>query len=174
MERLSRFAIYLGIGIGVTFFTLFLVAALPSILENSVDQWERLDKSNNSEEELRAKFVEHPSYMAMYERFPDAKEEISYHGRGNGNMKVGIMNFENNNQLILDLYYNDYEDKVNANAYCNTNSDRNRMNADGLFAEDFIRNTDCLEVKDDNDDEQVETQGTVTMLPRTEDMVRID
>lgn len=174
MERLSRFAIYLGIGIGVTFFILFLVAALPSILENSIDQWERLDKSDNSEEELRAKFVEHPSYKAMYERFPDAKEEISYHGRGNGNMKVGVMNFESNNQLILDLYYNDYEDKVNANAYCNTSSDRNRMHADGLFAEDFIRNTNCLELKGDDNDKQAETQGTVTTLPRTEHMVRVD
>ena len=32
MERLSRFAIYLGIGIGLTFFVLFLVAALPGTI----------------------------------------------------------------------------------------------------------------------------------------------
>ena len=32
MKRLSRFAIYLGIGIGLTFFVLFLVAALPGTI----------------------------------------------------------------------------------------------------------------------------------------------
>ena len=162
MERLSKFAIYLGIGIGVTFFILFLIAALPSIIESSVDQWERLDKNDNSEEELRIKFQEHPAYTAMYERFPDAKEEITYHGRGNGNMRVGVMNFENNHQLILDLHYNSYENKVNANAHCNTNFDRHRMNADGLFAEDFILNTNCLDAEIDKD--SIETQNLKTSL----------
>ena len=62
---------------------------MSSIIENSADQWERLDKNDNSEEELRIKFQEHPAYAAMYERFSDAKEEITYYGRGNGNMRDG-------------------------------------------------------------------------------------
>lgn len=156
MEKLAKFAIYLGIGIGVTFFSLFLIAALPSILENSVNQWERLDRSANSEEDLVKKFQQHSAYKAMYERFPDTREEMNYRGGGRGDMKVGVMNFENGNQLILNLYYNDHEDKVNAHVNCNSNSPRN-MNADGLFAEDFIQNTDCLDIVDDVTD----TTGTM-------------
>ncbi len=158
MERLSKFAIYLGIGIGVTVFVLFLIAAVPSILENSVRDWERLDRGTHSEEELRAKFAEHPSYEAMYERFPDAKEDFTHYGRGDGSMRVGVINFENNNQLILELDYHDHGDKVRARAYCETESDRDGLYADSLFAEDFIRNTDCLELTD-GDSKPVESQG---------------
>ncbi len=150
MERLSKFAIYLGIGIGMTVFVLFLIAALPNILENSVRDWERLDKSGYSEEELRAKFTEHPAYKAMYERFPDTKEDFTYYGEGDGSMMLGVINFENNNQLMLDLNYHDYEGKVRAGAYCNTESGRDGFYADELFAEGFIRNTDCLELTDDD------------------------
>lgn len=68
-------------------------------------------------------------------------------------MMVGVMNFETNSQLILDLSYNDYEDDVYAHAYCNTESNDNNMHVDELFVEDFIRNTDCLELTDNDDDD---------------------
>jgi len=148
MERLSRSALYLGMGIGVTFFVLFLIAALPFIIESSWRQWERLDISDGSQDEVYEKLVSHPAYVAMYETYPDAKEEFSYHGNDNGNLRVGIMDFETHNQLTLNLYYNTYEDRVDANAYCSTQGDRQTPNIDRLFAEDFIRNTDCLEITD--------------------------
>ena len=155
MEKLSKFAIYLGIGMGVTFFVLFLFAAIPGIIQNSIQQWEQLDNQSKSEEELKAKFEKHAAYQAMYERFPDAKEELTYHGGGNGNMRVGVMNFETNKQLILDMYYNSYEDRVTAAVNCIGNNSEG-MNTDTLFAEDFIKNTNCLDVTDPN----VDSQGT--------------
>ena len=60
MERLSRFAIYLGMGIGVTVFVLFLVEVLPHTLENSARDWERLDGGNYSEEETACKACRPP------------------------------------------------------------------------------------------------------------------
>ena len=150
MERLSKFAIYLGMGIGMTVFVLFLISVLPYILEYSIDEWERLDRDDASEEEeLRVKFAEHPAYVAMYERFPDAKEEYSYLGGNDGWMIVGVMNFDSGNQLVLHMYHDNYENKVNINAYCNARSDSDRQDTEGLFVEDFIRNTNCLELKDD-------------------------
>ena len=143
MERLSRFAICLGIGVGLTFFVLFLVAALPGILDSSVREWERLDKSGTGEEELRVKFSEHPAYAAMYERYPDANEEFDYYGRGDGSMTVGVMNFETDAQLTLSMYYDRHRDSIRADTRCSTPSDHRDI--DGLFAEDFIRATDCLE-----------------------------
>ena len=170
MENLSKFAIYLGIGIGVTFFILFLIVALPSIFENSIQQWERLDKSNKSDEELRKKFQEHPAYKAMYERFPDAKEEIIHHGRGNGNMKVGVMNFENGNQLVMDMYYNDYDDRVEAHVNCRSNVGERNMGADGLFAEDYIKNTNCLEMEEDH----TSSQGTIVTIPHSNGVITLN
>lgn len=157
MEKLSKFAIYLGIGIGITFFVLFMIAALPGIIQNSIQQWEQLDNQSKSEVELKSKFQKHAAYQAMYERFPDAKEEITYHGGGNGNMRVGVMNFETNKQLILDMYYNMYEDRVTANVNCIGNNSEG-INTDTLFAEDFIKNTNCLDVTDPN----VGSQGMMT------------
>ena len=159
MEKLSRFAIYLGIGIGVTFFALFLFAALPSIIENSTNQWERLDNQSRSEEELRSKFQEHPAYQAMYERFPDAKAELNYQGGGNGNMRIGVMNFETKNQLILDMYYNQYDHRVNANINCITNNSNFNQGVDSLFVIDYIKNTNCLEIVTAS---SVDSQGTMT------------
>lgn len=163
MERLPKFAIYLGMVIGMTVFVLFLVSGLPYILEQSINNWERLDRSDASEEEIRAKFAEHPSYVAMYERFPDAREEFSYREGDNGMMSVGVMNFDNGNRLMLNMYYNAHDDRINVSADCNADSDSHRQIADGLFAEDFIRNTNCLELEYDS--RQVETQDTVTVLP---------
>ena len=164
MEKLSKFAIYLGIGIGVTFFSLFLYTALPGIIENSANQWERLDRSNNSEEELRKKFKKHPAYNAIHERFSEVREELNYHGGGSGNMRVGVMNFENGNQLILNMYYNDYDDRVEAHVNCEIPNSRG-MSADGLFAVDFIKNTNCLEVESEITDTVAEynPDGVVTL-----------
>jgi len=146
MERLARFALCLAIGVGVTFFVLFLIAALPSIIESSWREWERLDRGDGSQDEIYEKLISHPAYAARYEVHPDAREEFSYRGSGDGNLRVGIMDFETHNQLMLDLYYNTYEDRVDASAHCDTQEGRRGLNAHGLFAEDFIRNSDCLRV----------------------------
>jgi hypothetical protein len=149
MERLSKFAIYLGIGMGITLFVLFLYAAIPGIIQSSTSQWEQLENNRKSESELKAKFQKHPAYFAMYERFPDAKEEFLYQGGGNGNMRVGIMNYETNKQMILEMYYNNYEDRINASVSCMGNNSESTY-ADSLFAEDFIKNTNCLEIVSDS------------------------
>ena len=80
----------------------------------------------------------------MYERFPDAREDFTHDG-DSGRMTVGVMNFESNTQLMLNLNYYGHEDKVHAGAQCETESGRDGLYVDSLFVEDFIRNTDCLE-----------------------------
>lgn len=151
MERLSKFTIYLGIGMGVTVFILLMISILPFILEQSMNQWERLDRNPSSKEELRAMLVEHPSYAAMYERYPDAKEEFTYHAGNHGSLSVGVMNFDTNNKLRLNLNYDEYNDSVNAYARCDSDTDRHVSSADGLFVEDYIRNTKCIEWTDSGD-----------------------
>lgn len=145
MERLARFALYLAIGIGITVFGLFLFSILPHIIENSWRDWERLDEGDASSDEIYAKMTAHPAYLAMYEVYPDAKEEFTYIDKWDSRIQVGVMNFETQNKLVLNLDYSEYKSKTDAYVHCDTSEDRPRMSADGLFAEDFIRNTDCLE-----------------------------
>ena len=121
MERLTKIAFYVGIGIAVSVFALFLISFLPFVIGNAGNEWERLGDAGRSDGEILAKFQEHPAYVAMYERFPGAVEKVAYHEDGGGSMEVGAMNFENNSQLVLQTHIND------------------------LFAESFIRNTDCLD-----------------------------
>ena len=91
---------------GVTLFSLLLFAVLPSIIQNAGSDWEQIVNSGDqSDEKLLAIFESHPAYIAMYETYPDAKQELNSRGRGNGILQVGIMNFETNNQLVLEMYH---------------------------------------------------------------------
>ena len=144
MERLSKIAVYMGMGMGMTLFALLLVSVLPNIYQNSVHEWESLDEGFISEEDARAMFEEHSAYVAMYERFPDASEKFSYNGR-NAEMMVGKMNFENNHSLTLDLYYSHNRENVRASVHCSIPDGPHNKSANDLFAEDFIRDTDCLD-----------------------------
>ncbi len=145
MEKLSKIAVYMGMGMGVTLFALLLVSALPGVYQNTVHEWESLDEGFISEEGARAMFEEHSAYVAMYERFPDASEKFSYNGRNNAEMMVGKMNFENNHSLTLDLHYSSNRENVRAFVHCNIPDGPHNKSANDLFAEDFIRDTDCLE-----------------------------
>lgn len=149
MERLPRFTIYLGISIGVIIFGMFLYSVLPHMIQNSANDWERaIGNISDSEEKLMAKFTAHPAYIAFYETYPNAKEEFENRSRGNGNLNVGIMDFDTGNQILLDMYYDTWDDRINVNVRCMIVNDEGRhddnLRADGLFAEDFIRNVDCL------------------------------
>lgn len=144
-----------------------LYTFLPMMIQNN--QWENLDGFNISEEELLKKFQAEPAYLAFYDRFPDASEELNYNRHG-GDMQVGAVNFEKNNQLRLHLNYNQYDERINVNVNCDTQSNNSRnMYADGLFAIDFINQTNCLELE--SSETNVESHYT-TELPGG--IIRID
>ncbi len=145
MERLTRWVIYIGMGIGLSLFTLLLFVSIPFLLEHPLEQWQKIgDDKDSSKSELQAKFQGHPAYKLMYERFPDAKEEMSYYGEKSGRMRVGVMNFDTNNYLVLHLNYRSHEDLVEAHVECMNISDVTSETVDSLFAEEFIQNTGCL------------------------------
>ena len=147
MERLTKIAFYVGIGIAVSVFALFLISFLPFMIGNAGNAWERLGDTGRSDGETLAKFQEHPAYVAMYERFPGAVEKVAYHEDGGGSMEVGAMNFENNSQLVLHMYA--YSNNVSADATCINDAMDRQTHINDLFAESFIRNTDCLDTVGD-------------------------
>ena len=138
MERIRRLAYYLGIGMAVTLFVLLLIAAVPNLVQDA--DYAGTDARTNAE--LLAMFTTHPAYSAMYERFPDAAEEFEIHGRGDGSLRVGVMDFESGTQLIL--YMNVHGRNVYANIEC-IDIEEPRVVVDGLFAVEYIKITDCLE-----------------------------
>ena len=146
MERLTKTAFCVGIGMAVSLFALFMVAALPGIIKSAANQWDELGDTGKSEAELLARFQGHPAYAAMYERFPDAVEEVTYRGNGRSSMEVGAMNFESGSQLVLGMSI--YDDNVDIDVTCTSDARDGSTHIDGLFAESFIRNTDCLDAAD--------------------------
>ena len=143
MERLTKIAFYVGIGIAVSVFALFLIWSLPVVIGHTGNQWERLGDTGRSDGEILAKFQEHPAYVAMYERFPGAVEKVAYHEDGGGSMEVGVMNFENNSQLVLHMYI--FSNDVLTDVTCMNGARDGQTHISDLFAESFIRNTDCLD-----------------------------
>ena len=143
MERLTKIAFYVGIGIAVSVFALFLISFLPLVIGNTGNEWERLGDAGRSDGEILAKFQEHPAYVAMYERFPGAVEKVAYHEDGGGSMEVGAMNFENNSQLVLHMYT--FSNDAHVDVTCMSDARDGQTHINGLFAESFIRNTDCLD-----------------------------
>ena len=147
MERLTKLVIYLGIGMSVTLFGLLMVTVLPPIIEGAERGWNNLQK-NPSEEEIMVMFEQHPAYVAMYERFPNATQEAEFEKHGGATLRVGVINTENNNQLIVNMHYQEYTNSVSANLSCMSKSGIQYDNIDSLFADDIIKTTDCLESKD--------------------------
>jgi len=140
-------------------FALFLYSFLPHLIQN--DQWERIDGLKMSDEDLLAEFQATPAYVAFYEKYPDAKEELN-NRRSGGELQVGIANIEKGNFMKLNLYYNEYDDRINVNVSCETPNNRENMHSDGLFAVDFIKQTECLSLETDGD---VEREFTTKMSP---------
>jgi len=184
LDKLPRFAICLAIGIGITIFALFMYSILPHIIQNSSNDWDRaIGGIAASDDKILELFEVHPAYIVFYEIYPDAKQELGNRHRGDGNLQVGIMNFDTNNQLVMDMYYDKWADSIRVNVRCNImdeNGNHNRnLSADGLFVEDFIRHTSCVSgaVFTDFDDnssmnstdshyETRELEGVITIQPR--------
>lgn len=165
MDKLRTISYVVGIVITVSAFSLFLYSFLPHLIDN--DQWENLDKKDMSDAELMTEFQSTPAYQAFYERFPDAKEELNNHRHG-GELEVGVANFENNIYLKLHLYFNDYDSRVNVNVICDSSNNQEK-HADGLFALDFIEQTNCLDLEPTIDTDPLNThvdeRGIVTITP---------
>jgi len=148
MLSMQKIAFIVGMTIGVTLFALFLYLALPDMIQNN--HWGQIDVFKISDEKLLAKFQASPAYIAFYERYPDAKEELN-NNRYRGELQVGVANIEKANFLELNLSYNNYDDQITANISCETSNNRENIRANGLFVIDFISQTDCLNRESDRD-----------------------
>lgn len=147
MVTLKALAYITGLVIAITLFGLVLFSFIPNVIYNS--GWENIDRGELTAEALGEVFAEHPAYIAMYERFPDAVEEITpnTHNRG-GDIRVGHINLETGNSLILNMWYGGAGRSLHGQVVCNVSdpdSASQNLHHDLLFAANFIKSTTCLE-----------------------------
>ena len=146
MELLPKIGIYIGIFIGITCFTLFVLAVFPHVVENSARDWERISPSLTQEEMLE-KLRAQESYKAFYEKYPDAKE-IYEPRRNSGDLSVSIGNFEKYNVLRLEISYDIDDDFIREWIRCETQNETLRdLTAQGPIVIDFIKESNCLDIE---------------------------
>lgn len=127
---------------GITLFTLFLLMLVPMVVMSS-DPW-MMNIDTRSNEELMEVFAEHPAYLAIYERFPDAKEEFEGNtNTGGGSLRVGVANLETGAQLILHL--STHQHNMHAHAECIQGNEGPIVSIDSLFVAEYISSTACIE-----------------------------
>lgn len=143
MERLSKIAIYLGMGIAITVFSLFLLSIVPHL----VDQFDREWGMNSiSEEEVLEKLQRTDSFQTFIEKYPDHGVYFDPNRNG-GRLTLTAMNFETFNQLNLELRYsvNDGYRELREDVSCSNNLKNFDYRIRGTLASQFIEKVNCLD-----------------------------
>ncbi len=146
MELLPKVGIYIGIFIGLAFFTIFIIAIFPNMVDSVERDWKKITPIL-SHDEILEKLKSQPAYAAFYDRFPDAKEQYEPNRNRNGELTVSIGNFEKYNVLRLELRYDIRDDFIRLDVRCDTQNESLRdLMARGPIAIDFIQETNCLDI----------------------------
>lgn len=145
METLSKITIYIGIAVGISFFALFMIIALPHMIQDSGRQWEETFGSKKSSEEIKYLFYHTESYKAFLENYPNAGEYYRYQGNGEGRMEITAMNFETFNTLLLELNFNRYDESVYEEISCFNHANDIRHQVRGTITKQFIEESKCLD-----------------------------
>ena len=126
---------------------MFLFIALPSIFENTIDQWNRILGPKLSEEDIKAIFYAHPAYLTFVEKYPDTGEDFDIRGSRSASLRLTVFNYTSNNNLNLYMDWNQRDQKLNVDVRCEWFFDENQrhLGVDGGMAANFINNTKCVE-----------------------------
>jgi len=143
MNNLQKFTWYLGLGMGITVFALFLHSYLPHMINNY--DWEQVEKTLISTDYMKNQLESHSSFKAFKERYPDATIEFAKGKRG-VSYELAIGNFTSNTSLILTMDYQGYEGKTRVDVSCKLfdNSIRG-TNISGALATQYIKENTCME-----------------------------
>ena len=140
-----------GVVTGIVFAGFLMIMLGISMLPNVIDDYERDQISNQSDEELEKLFTESKEYAAFAERFPDYAAEF-YRGSHDARFQMGALNPETGNQLVLNMHYYGYDDNyVEKYIRCEYAIDyeqdhyESQTYADGVLVKLYIESTKCLD-----------------------------
>ena len=144
MEKLSKVAIYMGMGIACTIFVMFVISITPHMMNQLENDWDDVipGKSN---EEIKAMFYETNSYKTFINKFPEYGEWFNSHGNGEGRLEVTAMNFESLNTMRLELDYDKRSESIREEINCYNQKDERNYRIRGTLATQFIEKIQCLE-----------------------------
>ena len=129
-----------GLIVVITIFAIALYAIVPGILHiNNSEDFEKTD------DEVMKIFQNDPAYVAIYERFPNAVEELENDSRG-ASLQIGVADFEKGDNMInLELILNRYNGFVERHVFVVLMTLKNSFHpASGPLAIEFIKTTNCL------------------------------
>lgn len=126
---------------------MFLYSVIPDMIEYDGDQWDRILNNNEIEDEFLEMFESHKSYLAMYEKYPNAIQEYISYGRGEGHLNVAVMDYETNNRLTLNLSFYSQNNNIQSTVTCYNAVDDNTQYIESPLDETYIRNGNCLNEK---------------------------
>ena len=93
-----------GITMGMVFAGFLMIIFGISLLPDVIDDYDRVQTLNQSDEELEKLFTESKEYAAFAERFPDYVAEF-YRGSSNARFQMGALNPETGNSLMMEMHY---------------------------------------------------------------------
>lgn len=144
MNNLQKFTWYLGLGMGITVFVLFLHSYLPHMINNN--DWEQVEKTLITPVFMKNQLESHSSFKAFKERYPDAAIEFTKGNRG-VSYQLAIGNFTTNNSLILNLNYQGYDGKLHVDISCEKiDADIRGTNVRGALVTQYIKENTCMEI----------------------------
>jgi len=143
MERLSKIAIYMGMGIAISIFVLIVISIMPHIIDQINDRWNKVIPL--SKQEIMEKFENTESYILFVEKYPDHGRYIDL-DRNGGRIELTAMNFETFNELRLELRYykNHGNDDVREEISCSNDLKDVYYQIRGSLASQFIEKVNCL------------------------------
>ena len=93
-----------GIITGIIFAGFMMIMLGISVLPNVINDYDRNQVLNQSDEKLEKLFTESKEYAAFAERFPDYVAEFN-RGSHDARFQMGALNPETGNALVMDMRY---------------------------------------------------------------------
>ena len=140
-----------GIITGMIFAGFMMIMLGISVLPNVINNYDRNQVLNQSDEKLEKLFTESKEYAAFAERFPDYVAEFN-RGSHDARFQMGALNPETGNALVMDMRYrgsggNYIEKDIRCEYAIDDESDRYEYldHANGVLVNLYIESTKCLD-----------------------------
>ena len=120
-------------------------------LPNAINNYDRDQVLNQSDEKLEKIFTESKEYAAFAERFPDYATEVN-RGTYEAQFQMAALNPETGNALVMEMHYHEYNGSyIDKNIRCEyvgtgeSDSYEHQNYANGVLVKLYIENTKCLD-----------------------------
>ena len=140
-----------GIITGIIFAGFMMIMLGISVLPNVINDYDRNQVLNQSDEKLEKLFTESKEYAAFAERFPDYVAEFN-RGSHDARFQMGALNPETGNALVMDMRYRGsgghyIEKDIRCEYAIDDESDRHEYpdHANGVLVKLYIESTKCLD-----------------------------